>query len=313
MGCSNSTRAKARSGARPEIEAKSREGIDHPLVRGDELRDLQPGLSPRIIAATFIPRWQTVTDPYDYAVAVGAAAQARGASFRGPRSAASAARRRRADRLHGQHGAHGRHGGGRRRRLVTAAGRAARRPHPARDRARLQHDAAPRRLRPAAASSSSPAMALSSRRSTRAARRRRRRTRRADRPPNFARAEAMLREGQPSCPGSRPRAARTGWAFAPRCRIRCPSSAGRARRPQVVYAFGHGHLGLTQAAATGRLDRRTRHRRSRRRSISPRSRHNASKEARHGHATPSSASTATPAAIRSGWSPAAARCLRARP
>ncbi len=25
------------------------------------------------------------------------------------------------------------------------------------------------------------------------------------------------------------------------------------RQPNVVYAFGHGHLGLTQAATTGRL------------------------------------------------------------
>ncbi|TIR77660.1 MAG: FAD-binding oxidoreductase, partial [Mesorhizobium sp.] len=25
-----------------------------------------------------------------------------------------------------------------------------------------------------------------------------------------------------------------------------------ARAPNIVYAFGHGHLGLTQAAATGR-------------------------------------------------------------
>src|SRR3569623_410879 len=69
-------------GAAHELEAKSREGIDHRLVRGAELAELQPGLSPRIIAATFIPRWQTVTEPYAYAVAVGAAAQARGASFR---------------------------------------------------------------------------------------------------------------------------------------------------------------------------------------------------------------------------------------
>ncbi len=29
---------------------------------------------------------------------------------------------------------------------------------------------------------------------------------------------------------------------------------GTSRRdPRIVYAFGHGHLGLTQAAATGRL------------------------------------------------------------
>ena len=30
---------------------------------------------------------------------------------------------------------------------------------------------------------------------------------------------------------------------------------GRSRAPGVFYAFGHGHLGLTQAAATGRLMR----------------------------------------------------------
>ena len=31
---------------------------------------------------------------------------------------------------------------------------------------------------------------------------------------------------------------------------------GRARRADnIFYAFGHGHLGLTQAAATGRLIR----------------------------------------------------------
>jgi D-amino-acid dehydrogenase len=28
-----------------------------------------------------------------------------------------------------------------------------------------------------------------------------------------------------------------------------------ATAPNIIYAFGHGHLGLTQAAATGRLVR----------------------------------------------------------
>jgi D-amino-acid dehydrogenase len=28
-----------------------------------------------------------------------------------------------------------------------------------------------------------------------------------------------------------------------------------AKEPRVVYAFGHGHLGLTQSAATGELVR----------------------------------------------------------
>ena len=62
--------------------AKSVEGIAFRHVRGAELAELQPGLSPRITAATFIPKWQTVSDPYDYAVAVAKAAMARGASFK---------------------------------------------------------------------------------------------------------------------------------------------------------------------------------------------------------------------------------------
>ena len=53
-----------------------------------------------------------------------------------------------------------------------------------------------------------------------------------------------------------PAAGANGWGFGPRCRIRCRSSAGARTDPRVHYAFGHGHLGLTQAAASGRLDRR---------------------------------------------------------
>ena len=68
--------------AQHELAAKTREGIEHRLVRGDALLELQPGLAPSIVAATFIPKWQTVTDPYEYTMAIGAAAMARGAVFR---------------------------------------------------------------------------------------------------------------------------------------------------------------------------------------------------------------------------------------
>src|SRR3954470_5108522 len=39
--------------AATELSAKSKEGIEHRLVRGAELAGLQPGLDPRFIAATF--------------------------------------------------------------------------------------------------------------------------------------------------------------------------------------------------------------------------------------------------------------------
>ena len=73
-----------------------------------------------------------------------------------------------------------------------------------------------------------------------------------ERPPNFLRARAMLKRRRHFLPGLTPRAAANGWAFARRCPTRCRSSALR-EAPNVFYAFGHGHLGLTQAAATGRL------------------------------------------------------------
>ena len=48
-------------------------------------------------------------------------------------------------------------------------------------------------------------------------------------------------------------ASRCGWVIAPQCRIhrRClgPSRAS----PDVIYAFGHGHIGMTAAPMTGRV------------------------------------------------------------
>ena len=77
------------------------------------------------------------------------------------------------------------------------------------------------------------------------------------RPTSRARRRCWRRRGA-SCRASIRPAAANGWAIVRRCRTRCRSSAARERTPNVFYAFGHGHLGLTQAAATGRLDPRSR-------------------------------------------------------
>jgi D-amino-acid dehydrogenase len=45
-------------------------GIPFRHVKGDELAELQPGLSPHIKSATFLPSWQTVNDPYLWAMSV---------------------------------------------------------------------------------------------------------------------------------------------------------------------------------------------------------------------------------------------------
>jgi len=76
-----------------------------------------------------------------------------------------------------------------------------------------------------------------------------------DRPPNFARSKAMLEKARLFLPGLKTQGGREWMGFRPSLPDSLPV-IGRARSAaNVYYAFGHGHLGLTQAAATGRLIR----------------------------------------------------------
>lgn len=74
-------------------------------------------------------------------------------------------------------------------------------------------------------------------------------------PPNYARSKAMLEKAKRFLPGLETEGGREWMGYRPSLPDSLPV-IGRARTaPNVVYAFGHGHLGLTQAAATGRLVR----------------------------------------------------------
>ncbi|TIW55455.1 MAG: FAD-dependent oxidoreductase, partial [Mesorhizobium sp.] len=75
-----------------------------------------------------------------------------------------------------------------------------------------------------------------------------------DRPPNFARSKAMLEKAKRFLPGLDPSGGREWMGYRPSLPDSLPV-IGAARAPNVYYAFGHGHLGLTQSAATGRLIR----------------------------------------------------------
>ena len=75
------------------------------------------------------------------------------------------------------------------------------------------------------------------------------------RPPNFARAGAMLEKASRFLPGLETGGGRQWMGYRPSLPDSLPV-IGRSRdEPRVFYAFGHGHLGLTQAAATGRVIR----------------------------------------------------------
>jgi len=74
-----------------------------------------------------------------------------------------------------------------------------------------------------------------------------------DAPPNFARAAAMLGIAKRFMPGLRTDGGREWMGFRPSLPDSLPAIGPAAADDRVVYAFGHGHLGLTQAAATARL------------------------------------------------------------
>ena len=72
-------------------------------------------------------------------------------------------------------------------------------------------------------------------------------------PPNFRRSQAMLEKARQFLPGLKPEGGVQWMGFRPSLPDSLPA-IGRARATErVVYAFGHGHLGLTQSAGTARL------------------------------------------------------------
>lgn len=72
-------------------------------------------------------------------------------------------------------------------------------------------------------------------------------------PPNFRRSDAMLRKAEAFLPGLKTQGGRQWMGLRPSLPDSLPA-IGRSRSSnRVVYAFGHGHLGLTQSAGTARL------------------------------------------------------------
>lgn len=75
------------------------------------------------------------------------------------------------------------------------------------------------------------------------------------RAPNYQRAQAMLNKAKAFLPDLDTRDGTPWMGFRPSLPDSLPIIARSPRHPAVVYAFGHGHLGLTQSAATARLVR----------------------------------------------------------
>ena len=240
--------------AQAEIDAKTREGIDVRIVRGAEMRDLQPGIDPRFGAATFIPKWQTVSDPFDFALAIGKAAIDRGVTFRkaevkalrplgqgvtveftdGTTLAAA--------------------------KVVVASGAWSRAlAAPLGDLIPLDTERGYNTTLPPGAFDLKRQLVFPGHGFVVTPLSTGVRIGGAvefgglELPPNFKRSEAMLKKAAVFMPGLRTEGGRQWMGFRPSLPDSLPA-IGRSRpSPHILYAFGHGHLGLTQSAGTGKL------------------------------------------------------------
>lgn len=74
-----------------------------------------------------------------------------------------------------------------------------------------------------------------------------------DLPPNYARSRAMLSKARDFLPGLKAEGGTEWMGFRPSLPDSLPAIGRAPHTPQVIYAFGHGHLGLTQSTATATL------------------------------------------------------------
>ncbi|BAN27040.1 NAD(P)/FAD-dependent oxidoreductase [Caballeronia insecticola] len=74
-----------------------------------------------------------------------------------------------------------------------------------------------------------------------------------DAPPNYRRSDALLALGKRFIPGIDDTDARKWMGHRPATPDSLPVIGASPRVPSVIYAFGHGHLGLTQSATTAAL------------------------------------------------------------
>jgi D-amino-acid dehydrogenase len=217
---------------------------------------LQPGLSPRFVKGTFVPGWKTVADPKLLGKAIWAHAEKRGARFEKARIDGVEAQR---------DGALLRLAGGTTRqagRLVVAAGAWSRLLAGALgDRIPLETERGYNTTLPKTAFDVKRQLIFSGHGFVVTPLETGLRVGGAvelaglRRPPNFDRSKAMLEKARTFLPGLDPSGGREWMGFRPSLPDSVPV-IGRARSaPNVFYAFGHGHLGLTQAAGTGRLIR----------------------------------------------------------
>ncbi|PSH64329.1 amino acid dehydrogenase [Phyllobacterium brassicacearum] len=240
--------------ALPGWTARRRAGIAFEHLRGEQLAACQPGLAPRFVAGTFVPGWKTVSDPQQVGKRLWNYAERLGARFVRARVDLVAA---------GENGATAHLCDGRTikaSKLIVAAGAWSHRlAKGLGDTIPLETERGYNTTLPAGAFDLKRQLIFSGHGFVVTPLETGVRIGGAvelgglDLPPNYRRSEAMLIKAQKFMPGLETAAGRQWMGYRPSLPDSLPAIGYAGTSKSVLYAFGHGHLGLTQAAATGRL------------------------------------------------------------
>ena len=234
---------------------RDRYGIAYRHLERDELAEYQPGLAPGFVRGTFVPGWKTVSNPKDLGKAVWRYAESRGARFMAGTVTAVANK---------GDGVEVSAGGAllRARQALVAAGAWS---HLL---ARGLGDSIPLETE-RGYNTTLPKTAFDVKRQLIFSGHGFVITPLVDgvrvggavelaglhRPPDYRRSKAMLAKAQRFLPGLDASHGREWIGYRPSLPDSLPVIGGARGSARIHYAFGHGHLGLTQAAATARLIR----------------------------------------------------------
>lgn len=232
----------------PGWQARADHGIAFQHMTAAEMAEIQPGLAPRFTHGTFTPGWYSIADPRDYTLALAERFRAGGGRITIAEATAlfDDGVETRAGRRHG--------------RVVLAAGAFSHRlartlgvripletergynttlPGDAFDLRRQitfgGHGFVVTRL--SSGIRVGGAVELGG----------------LELPPNFKRSQAMLDKAAAFLPGLRTTGGKQWMGFRPSLPDSLPALGALPGHPNIICAFGHGHLGLTQSPATARI------------------------------------------------------------
>lgn len=245
---------QALNGSKGLWDLRARHGVPFETISGARLAELQPGLGNSFTHGVFVPQWMTVSDPYEVTTSIGKAALARGATLEigdvahvaqtdtGVTLTLQDGTSRQAEQLVIAGGAWSHKltsqlGG--RIPLETERGYNTTLPPGAFDLKRQLVVAGDGFvITPLSIGIRvGGAVELAG----------------LDRAPDFRRSEIMLKKAERVLPGLKTEGGKQWMGFRPSIPDSLPVIGRAPKANRVIYAFGHGHLGLTQSAATARL------------------------------------------------------------